>query len=128
MIFDRPVEVPVATVVPHGRARQLVADARRWTAARWRWLAPRTLPLFGALVGMLAVIGSANYLRDYGRRDDAPAPRLSVVVLDPPPTTPMLTIHGVPAVDVSSIAVPPSQCRVVVVPPVPPPHADVATR
>ena len=69
MIFDQPpAELPVATVVPRDGKSRLRADMFAWLSAKWRWFKPRTVPMIVAFVGMLGVIGSANYLRNYARR------------------------------------------------------------
>lgn len=69
MLFDQPpAELPAATVVSRESRTQLAADARAWASARWRWFRPRTIPLIVAFAGALAVMGSANYLRNYARR------------------------------------------------------------
>jgi hypothetical protein len=69
MLFDQPpAELPVATVVPRDARSQIAADLRAWVIAKWDWFKPRTIPMVVAFVGMLAVIGSASYLRDYARR------------------------------------------------------------
>ncbi|MDQ3365846.1 MAG: hypothetical protein M3680_10505 [Myxococcota bacterium] len=66
MIFDQPPpKLPVATLVPRESRVQVLADLRAWFVARWRWFRPRTIPMIVAFIGMLAVIGSANYLRNY---------------------------------------------------------------
>lgn len=69
MIFDQPpVELPVAAVVPRASRAQLAADLRAWFVAKWAWFRPRTIPMIVAVLGMLAVIGSANWLRAYARQ------------------------------------------------------------
>ncbi|MBA3818528.1 MAG: hypothetical protein H0X17_06515 [Deltaproteobacteria bacterium] len=69
MIFDQPpAKLPVATLVPRESGTQVVADLRAWFVARWRWFRPRTIPMIVAFIGMLAVMGSANYLRNYARQ------------------------------------------------------------
>ena len=65
VIFDRPAELPVATLVPRERRAQaaaLVGALRNWLAARWAWLRPRTVPVLVATAGMFAVLLSADYL------------------------------------------------------------------
>jgi hypothetical protein len=78
VIFDHgPIEFPIATIVPHdpaSRVRVLVADIRRWLAARWAWLRPRTVPVVVAALGATFVIASAEYLsHGHGTRAQ-PAP------------------------------------------------------
>jgi len=69
MIFDQPAaKLPVATVVPREARAQLAADLRAWFVAKWAWFRPRTIPMVVALLGMLAVLGSATYLREYARQ------------------------------------------------------------
>jgi hypothetical protein len=72
VIFDHgPVEFPVATVRPReagARALVLVGDLRRWLAARWTWLRPRTIPVLAAM--FVFVLMSADYLaHDHAVRD-----------------------------------------------------------
>lgn len=64
MLFDRPGELPVATVRRTSRTKvELLAEGlAQWFVARWQWLRPRTIPVTVAFVGMLAVIQSVNYL------------------------------------------------------------------
>lgn len=60
-----PAEFPVATVIPRekrARAVVMLAAFQRWLLARWTWLQPRTIPCAVAMLGMLAVIWSADYL------------------------------------------------------------------
>ncbi len=61
MLFDRPSELPVATVRGRG-ASAVSAGIQQWMVARWRWFRPRTIPVLVAILGMLAVMGSAHYL------------------------------------------------------------------
>jgi len=67
VLFDHgPCEFPVAVVVPHDSRSQLqtlAGDLRTWLTTQWRWLRPRTVPLIVAALGMVAVLGSADYLR-----------------------------------------------------------------
>jgi hypothetical protein len=61
MLFDRPAQLPVATV----RSRSWSAVGARLhgsVVARWRWFKPRTLPVLVALAGMMALLASTNYL------------------------------------------------------------------
>ena len=54
--------------------RVLVADLRRWLAARWTWLRPRTVPVVVAALGATFVLASAEYLsHGHGTRPH-PAP------------------------------------------------------
>jgi hypothetical protein len=85
MIFDQPpAELPVATLRPRETGEQLLLDARRWLAARWRWLKPRWIPVAAAFAGMLAVLASAAYLRDLAHQppERLPAPMLTVTRAD----------------------------------------------
>ncbi|MDQ3296396.1 MAG: hypothetical protein M3619_07425 [Myxococcota bacterium] len=69
MIFDQPpAELPVATLVPREPSVRLAVDLRAWLVARWRWFRPRTVPMIVAFAGMLAVMGAANYLRNFARQ------------------------------------------------------------
>ncbi len=107
MLFDQPAELPVATLRPKDTRTQLGADLRAWLAARWRWFKPRTIPMIVAFVGMLAVIGSASWLRNYARAMPerlTPAPSKIVVKVGPPEAT--ITIDGqvAPAVELQPLA------------------------
>jgi hypothetical protein len=69
MIFDLPpAELPVATLVPRESSTRFAFDLRAWFVARWAWFRPRTVPMIVALAGMLAVIASGNYLRNYAQQ------------------------------------------------------------
>ena len=69
MIFDRPpAELPVATLRPREPGTRIAVAVRHWFARRWSWLRPRTVPVAVAFVGMLAVLGSANYLRSFANQ------------------------------------------------------------
>jgi hypothetical protein len=67
VLFDLGArELPIATVrprEPRARALVLLGDLRRWLAARWTWLRPRTVPVLVAAAGMLFVLVSADYLK-----------------------------------------------------------------
>lgn len=77
MIFDQPpAKLPVATLMSKSRSTQLATGVYAWLAARWRWFRPRTVPMIAAFVGLFAVVGFANYLKNYGR-DDSPPERLT---------------------------------------------------
>ncbi len=94
MIFDQaPAELPVATLIQRDGKSQLRADLYAWFAAKWRWFKPRTVPMIVAFIGMLAVVGSANWLRNYARR--APdrlvieqTKRSALIVVDAAPAPP----------------------------------------
>ncbi|MBS1119113.1 MAG: hypothetical protein H6Q90_1341 [Deltaproteobacteria bacterium] len=62
MLFDQPPsELPVATV--RSRGITAVATALRcWLSARWQWFRPRTVPVMVAVLGTIALAGSASYL------------------------------------------------------------------
>jgi hypothetical protein len=66
VLFDQgPSELPVATAKPRrlgDGAIAIVSDLRRWLAARWSWLVPRTVPVLVAAAGLVAVLASAEYL------------------------------------------------------------------
>jgi len=81
MIFDQPpAELPAATLRPRDWGGQILLDARRWLAARWRWLRPRWIPVLVAFAGMLAVLASARYLGDLASQppEQLPPPVLTV--------------------------------------------------
>jgi hypothetical protein len=89
VIFDQRGELPVATLVPHERRTQVIAELgalRSWLAARWSWLRPRTVPVLVATAGMFAVLMSADYLA-HGRQC-APGPAPHMVTLRVTPTAP----------------------------------------
>lgn len=66
MIFDRPpAELPVATLRPRAPRARFAAAVSGWVAARWTWFRPRAIPCVVALAGMLALLGSAEYLRSF---------------------------------------------------------------
>ncbi len=78
MVLELPrSELPVATVRLHGAAA-FASDLRRWVLARWRWLQPRTVPVTVAVLGMLAVLGSAHYLSNLAHQ---PAERMAAPTL-----------------------------------------------
>ncbi len=67
-------------------------------SASWQWFKPRTVPVIVALTGMLAVLGSAEYLTRLARRtpqqavmemememEPARIATLQAAALDPPP-------------------------------------------
>ena len=56
-------ELPTATLV-HKResARTLFGSLSAWLHARWLWFTPRAVPVVVAVIGMLLVIWSADYL------------------------------------------------------------------
>jgi hypothetical protein len=66
VLFDPGTgELPTATLrprAPGARATALLEDLKRWLAARWSWLRPRTVPVAVAGLGMWAVLASADYL------------------------------------------------------------------
>ena len=64
MIFDQPpAELPVATIRPRAPRARFLAELRNGLARKWRWCKPRSLPALAGVCGMLAVLGSAAYLR-----------------------------------------------------------------
>ena len=75
VLFDHPAPLPVATLRSHS-----VADlASRLRGARhdgWRWFRPRAVPAIVAIVGMLAVLGAAEYLTRLARRTPVHAVQL----------------------------------------------------
>ena len=83
MIFDRPMELPPAQVISRDRRTQLAADLRAWFAARWQWFKPRTIPMIVAFVGLLLVMGAANWLRAYAVAMPAPTAKLQITVGPP---------------------------------------------
>jgi hypothetical protein len=126
MIFDQPpAELPVATLVPRDGKTQLRADLHAWFAAKWQWFKPRTIPMIVAFVGMLAVIGSANWLRNYARRAperlvvSTPPPADSNIAVDeePPPAPAQIVVEvGPPGATITpNIELVPTNCRFTIV-------------
>jgi hypothetical protein len=84
MIFDQPrAELPVATLVPRSRSTQLATGLAGWLTARWHWFRPRTIPMIVAFLGLLAVVGFANYLKTYGREAARPERLTPPAVVEP---------------------------------------------
>jgi hypothetical protein len=78
MIFDQPpAELPVATLRPRDTAAQLLLDLRGWLDSKWRWLKPRSIPVAVAFAGMLGVLASAAYLREFRPPEQPRAPVLT---------------------------------------------------
>ena len=67
MLFDRPASLPTATVHSPSHLASFANQLRGTRARSWRWMQPRLVPLMVALVGMLAVLGSAEYLTHLAR-------------------------------------------------------------
>jgi hypothetical protein len=81
MLFDqRPTELPVATLRSHSWRATIASDFRRWTNARWRWLAPRTVPVLVAMIGMVALLASAHYLSNLAMQPPERVENAPVVV------------------------------------------------
>jgi hypothetical protein len=133
MLFDQPPgELPRATLrprEPRARLTALGGALQRWLAERWTWFRPRTVPVMVAFAGMLAVLASVDYLRSFAHE----APERLTVAPDPPsvasievdvdvPRATEIHIDGKPWVIVTGdraprdLAVPPSQCKVTIVP------------
>lgn len=99
MLFDGlPAELPTATLLSdshQARHRVIGGHLKHWLIDRWVWLRPRSVPMFVAFLGMIAVIGSTNYLSTY-----ACAPRRNVVITSDPPAqrwvNPHVHRHGEP--------------------------------
>ena len=105
MIFDQPpAELPVATLLPRDKKSRLRASMFAWLSTKWQWFKPRTVPMIVAFVGMLAVIGSANYLRNYARR--APE-QLSATIKSQPQWTLHVTVDAPRSVQVPQPAAKP---------------------
>jgi hypothetical protein len=45
---------------------------RQWLSRQWEWLAPRTLPLLVATMGLVFVVASGRYLSRFATRTPAP--------------------------------------------------------
>jgi hypothetical protein len=76
--FDHgPVEFPAARLRPRevrGRLTALVGALEQWLVARLQWLRPRTVPCAVAVLGMIAVLASADYLAHHKAQHVQPAP------------------------------------------------------
>jgi len=73
MLFDGPpAELPIATLMPGALpARRYLAGAlARWLAERAAWIAPRTIPLAVAALGLIATLGAVKYAGEWARCDD----------------------------------------------------------
>jgi len=71
MLFA-PGELPVATVVIREPRARVAAETKKWAAARWSWLRPRTLPILVAVAGLVCVVASGRYLSHYALRSAPP--------------------------------------------------------
>ncbi len=67
MLFDRPVRLPIAKMRSPSRIAAFVSHARGARSTTWRWTRPRLIPAVVAIAGMLAVLGSAEYLTRLAR-------------------------------------------------------------
>jgi len=67
MLFDRPASLPVATMRSKSKRAALASHLRGIRITSWRWARPRLVPATVAIVGMLAVLGSAEYLTRLAR-------------------------------------------------------------
>lgn len=88
VLFDHgPAEFPVATAVPReprARVVAMLASLERWVRARWDWFKPRTVPCAVAVLGMVAVIASADYLA-HQHDDDTSSARPRIVRINVAP-------------------------------------------
>jgi hypothetical protein len=125
MLFDQPPsELPIATVRTRPGVPQLLADVRRWLAARWSWLRPRTVPVIVAFIGMCAVLASAHYLSKLAQEAPEPLPRptnlaeerLATIKIDVSPPGAVVIIDGVQQLDLPSLPMLPSHAPIRIVP------------
>lgn len=106
MIFDHPpAELPVATLRGRAWAEQLGLDLRSWLAARWRWLKPRSIPCAVAIAGMLGVMASATYLREFARQAPERLPARVHAALPAPAPSDVSDASAPPAADEGTFAV-----------------------
>ncbi len=82
MLFDRPVSLPTATVHSSSHLTTFANHLRGTRDRSWRWMQPRLVPLMVALVGMLAVLGSAEYLTHLARH--TPVAEVQPVTIEQP--------------------------------------------
>ncbi len=111
MLFDRPASLPIATVRAASPRAALMSYLRGIRNTTWRWTRPRVVPMMVAIVGMLAVLGSAEYLTHLARY----TPQPPVVMIEPASfdQTPIL-IDGKPAPVGRMMQLPASSARVIV--------------
>jgi hypothetical protein len=68
MLFDaRPASLPTATIHSTTASEAFASRVRGLRTSGWRWARPRLVPLTVAIVGMLAVLGAAEYLTHLAR-------------------------------------------------------------
>ena len=79
MLFDRPASLPIATVRSSSHMVTFKNQLRSTRDRSWRWMRPRVVPLMVAIVGMLAVLGSAEYLTHLARH----TPQAPVALIEP---------------------------------------------
>lgn len=77
MLFDRPASLPIATIRSTSTRAAFASQLRGLRTRSWRWARPRLVPLMVAVVGMLAVLGAAEYLTHLARY--TPAPPVAVI-------------------------------------------------
>ncbi len=79
MLFDRPASLPIATVRSSSHLVTFKNQLRGTRDRSWRWMRPRLVPLMVAIVGMLAVLGSAEYLTHLARH----TPNTPIATIEP---------------------------------------------
>jgi hypothetical protein len=110
MLFDRPASLPIATMRSSSRVATFRSRLRGARSNGWRWVRPRLVPATVAIVGMLAVLGSAEYLthlarytpeqptvvveQQVARVDNAPSPGVLLIEQGPPGA--MILLDGNP--------------------------------
>lgn len=70
MLFDGPpAELPIATLMPGSvpAPRHLRGAMLRWLGDRARWIAPRTIPLTVAALGLVGMLSAAKYAGEWAR-------------------------------------------------------------
>lgn len=72
MLFDRPASLPTATIRSTSARAAFASHVRGIRTTGWRWARPRLVPALVAIVGMLAVLGAAEYLTHLARYTPEP--------------------------------------------------------
>lgn len=78
-IFNRPASLPIATMRSASRTETFVSRVRGARSTGWCWVRPRLVPATVAIIGMLAVLGSAEYLTQLARY----TPEQAVAISEP---------------------------------------------
>jgi hypothetical protein len=93
-IFNRPANLPVATMRSASRTATFACHVRAARSTGWRWVRPRLVPATVAILGMLAVLGSAEYLTQLARyTPDQPASVIEPQIASLPAPAPVDRDH-----------------------------------